>query len=115
VNNTVLIETVRARDGRRYPADMSEAAQRRARVLCHALICRDQLSYRAAQQAMLGYGLRRSLGWLHKTISSYACGHPRCPCVPIQQPAGQQPAEQPAAAVHQHTAGLTEQVISGGR
>jgi hypothetical protein len=83
--NTVV--TIRRRDGKLYPAPIGPGELNRARALAHALVCRDGMSVRGAREAMLAYGLRRSNGWVWHTLHHYACGHPRCPCVPIG-PAG---------------------------
>lgn len=118
VNDHRPVVLARGKDRKLYPAQMppDEAEQRRARVMAHNLVCRDRLSYRAALDAMLGYGLRRSLGWLAKTIAGFDCG-PRCtgrPAEPSTQPAGQQ---QPQATVHQAglSGGLTDMIERDGR
>jgi hypothetical protein len=74
--NAIVIETVRRRDGKRYPvAGVLPTDQRnRARWLAHNLVHRDRLSIRAAQRVMLErYGVRRSLGIMHRDLTSYAC------------------------------------------
>jgi hypothetical protein len=113
--NVTVIETVRGSDGKRYlPRQLAPAELRRVRILAHALICRDGLSYRQAQQAMLsGYAVRRSLGQLHKDLHRFACGLPQCLCVPIEPP-GPPPAAQPAASVHQTGVGLAATLSGRG-
>ncbi len=117
VNDHQPVVVARGRDRKLYPAQMppDEAEQRRARVLAHNLICRDHLSYRAALNTMLGYGLKRSLGWLAKTIGGYDCGE-RCTgrrAEPSTPPAVQQP----PATVHQGglSGGLTGMIERDGR
>lgn len=76
--NTVIIETVRARNGRLHPVEpvpADEAA--RVRVLVHELRCAGQLSIRQVQRHMLeDHGLRRSTGRIHAILVRYECG--RC-------------------------------------
>jgi hypothetical protein len=74
--NAIVIEVQRGRDGKLYPpAGLRTKDQRnRARQLAHNLVCRDRLSIREAQRVMLEqYGVRRSLGILHRDLTSYAC------------------------------------------
>jgi hypothetical protein len=73
--NVTIVRVARRRDGRLYPAVPLTAAERaRAINLAHALVCRDRLTYRQAQQAMLsGYAVRRSLGAIYKDVRNYGC------------------------------------------
>jgi hypothetical protein len=67
------------RDGRLYPAGGSLPVPERGRAirLVHNLVHRDHLTIRAAQRVMLeSYGVRRSLGILHRDLTGYAC--PAC-------------------------------------
>jgi hypothetical protein len=64
------------RDGKFYPLGgvLEPAERNRARWLAHRLVCRDHLSIRQAQAAMLAqHGLRRSLGILHRDLVNYQC------------------------------------------
>jgi hypothetical protein len=81
----MIIELVRGKDRKSYPAGqpIPPAEQARARVLAHQLVCRDHEPYRQALMIMRGHGLKRSLGWLHKTIRGYDCG-PQCAGWPRQ-------------------------------
>jgi hypothetical protein len=80
--NTVLVELVRGRDGRLYPAHPATHAERnRARWLSHNLIHRDHLSVRLAQKIMRErYGMRRSVGSIMRDLRLWEC--PRCPHMP---------------------------------
>jgi hypothetical protein len=74
--NVIVVEIQRGRDGKCYPVggDLPVADRARAIKMAHNLICRGHLSYRAAQRIMIeSYGLRRSIGQLHKDIHGYAC------------------------------------------
>jgi hypothetical protein len=74
--NVLVIETTRGRDGKRYPVggDLPPDQRNRARWLAHNLVHRDGMSIRAAQRVMLEqYGVRRSIGMIHRDLTSYAC------------------------------------------
>jgi hypothetical protein len=106
---------VRGTDQKLYPArQLSGAELNRMRRLAHNLVCRDRMSIRAAQRTLReSYGVRRSVGAIHKDLARFYCG-PQCLSVPAEQPAGQPAAAQrPPAAVHQHPGGLTG-MVSGG-
>jgi hypothetical protein len=66
------------RDGKLYPLGgvLEPAERNRARWAVHRLVCRDGLSIREAQRAMLSRGIRRSLGILHRDLAAYEC--PAC-------------------------------------
>ena len=77
--NVIVVEVKVGRDGKRYPVggDLSPTDRNRARWLIHNLHCRDRLSIREAQRTMLDqYGLRRSVGILHRDLINYQC--PAC-------------------------------------
>jgi hypothetical protein len=77
--NVIVVEVRRGRDSKLYPAggDLPPAARNRARWLIHNLHCRDGLSIRAAQAAMLSqHGIRRSLGILARDLQRFEC--PSC-------------------------------------
>jgi hypothetical protein len=77
--NVIVVEVAAGRDGKRYPVggNLPPAARNQARWLIHHLHCRDGLSIRAAQAAMLSqHGIRRSLGILHRDLAAYEC--PSC-------------------------------------
>jgi len=59
-------------------------------------VCRDRLSYQRALDVMLGYGLKRSKGWLSKTIAGFDCGE-RCQGAPAEPEPQLQPPAEPAA------------------
>jgi hypothetical protein len=64
------------RDGKLYPVGgfLDPAERGRAINLAHALVCQGHMSYRQARQTMLNsYGVRRSLGQIHKDVCGYAC------------------------------------------
>jgi hypothetical protein len=109
----VIVKIIQARGGKTYPAGLPlpEAEKRRARVIAHRLVCRDKLTYLAAVDAMLAYGIKRSAGWLTKTINGFDCG-PQCAGRPAE-PEPSEPQEQPQARVHQAPGGLTG-MVSGG-
>jgi hypothetical protein len=74
--NAIVIEVSVGRDGKRYPpgGDLPPDQRNRARQLAHNLVCRDGLSIRTAQRVMLEqYAVRRSLGIIHRDLTSYAC------------------------------------------
>jgi hypothetical protein len=74
--NVIVVEVKAGRDGKCYPVggDLPVADRARAIKMVHNLVHRDRLSIRAAQRIMLeSYGLRRSLGILHRDLTSYAC------------------------------------------
>ena len=119
MNEQQPVVLVRGKDRKLYPAQMppDEADVRRARVLAHNLVCRDRMRYRDALDVMLGYGIKRSAGWMTKTITGYDCGE-QCAGRPAQPAAEQQPAGQagpPAAHVHQvHASGYLTGMLGGG-
>lgn len=85
--NVVVVETVRGRDSKRYPAGLPRPREElnRMRWMVHGLVCRDGNSIRAAQAIMLAeHGVRRSLGALHRDLARYEC--PSC-AGPAPQPA----------------------------
>jgi hypothetical protein len=88
--NAVLIELVKGRDHKLYPArPLTDAQRARAAGLAHALICRDGLSVRQAQQIMReSYALRRAVGTIARDLRVFRC--PRCP-QPDPGPAQAQP------------------------
>jgi hypothetical protein len=116
VNDVVVIETVRRRDGKLYPPEpLAEAELRRIRGLVHAFHCRDRQSIREVQQALLSYAVRRSVGAIWRDLHRYTCSLPRCPAVPKppdppRAPAGPEPVR---AAVHQGDGGLTGMIGRG--
>ncbi len=74
-----MVEVVRGRDGKKYPAGLPRPPdeRQRLRALAHDLHCRQGLSIRATQAAMLTqHGIRRSLGQVHKDLTWWTC--PRC-------------------------------------
>jgi hypothetical protein len=74
----MIIETVRGRDSKRYPAGLPRPREElnRLRWMAHHLVCRDGNSIRAAQAIMLAsYGVRRSLGALHNDLRRFECPH----------------------------------------
>lgn len=92
---------VRRSDSKLYPEGgvLPERERWRAIRLAHRAVCRDRLSYRAAQQALADAGIRRSLGQLHHDVASYVCslcedGPPR----PARQPPAAAPPEPARAA-----------------
>ena len=91
----------RGKDGKLYPVQpRDDAGLRRIRGLVHAMHCRDGLTVRGTKDALLAYGVRRSVGAIHDDLHRWSCGLPRCPSVPTEpdiQPAAQQ--ERPAATV----------------
>jgi hypothetical protein len=86
VNTVVLVELARRADGKLYPAHpTSEAERDRLRTLVHALVCRDHLSIRAAQQTLRdSYGTRRSVGSIHRDLHQFECDH--CAAQPARRP-----------------------------
>jgi hypothetical protein len=77
--NVQIIELVRGKNGRLWPADLPRPPEEllRLRKLEHALCCRDGLAMRAAQALMLSdYAVRRSLGAICNDLRLYEC--PRC-------------------------------------
>ena len=75
MNEVVIIETIVRSNGRRYPVSgvLPEPERWRAINAAHRLVHQEDLSYRAAQQAMLSQGIRRSLGQVYKDVHAYAC------------------------------------------
>ncbi len=111
--NVVVVETVRGKDSKRYPASLPRPREElnRLRWLAHHLVCRDGNSIRQAQAIMLAsYGVRRSLGALHNDLHRFECPQ----CAAPEPPVAPQPQEQPAAAVHQAPSGLTGMLGSDG-
>ena len=78
-----MVELVRGKDQKLYPAGLPRplAERNRLRVLAHDLRCRRGLSYRAAQAAMLAQGIRRSRGQIFKDVKGWECPYcaPRPP------------------------------------
>jgi hypothetical protein len=112
--NTILL--TRRRDGRLYPAEPpDEAERRRVAALIHGLVCRDQCSIREAQAILLdSYAVRRSVGYIHGALRRYSCGSPRCPSIPMEpatQPAAPEP---PAVKVHSSGGALTGMLAGDG-
>jgi hypothetical protein len=112
--NVTLVEVVRGKDGKRYPAGLPRprAELNRLRWMVHGLVCRDGNSIRQAQAIMLqSYGARRSLGALHKDLVNFQC--PDCE----EQAPDPAPAPQagpvPAAVHHLAPGGLTGMVGGG--
>lgn len=99
---STVIEVGRGRDGKLYSArPLDEAGLRRARSLAHALVHRDKMSMRAAQQVMAdSYGLRRSIGIIARDLALWTCQW--CP----DRSAEPEPITQPAAAMHSSVSGL---------
>jgi hypothetical protein len=112
--DVVVVETVRGRDGKRYPAGLPlpRAELNRRRHLVHGLVCRDGNSIRRAQAIMLeSYGIRRSLGALHKDLAGYEC--PECADkAPEPAPAPQQPS--PPAGAYPGGAGYLTGMLRDG-
>jgi hypothetical protein len=74
--NAIVVETVRRRDGKRYPVAgvLPPAERNRARWLAHNLVHRDRLSIRQAQRVMLEqYAVRRSLGIIARDLQRFEC------------------------------------------
>jgi hypothetical protein len=78
MNGVVVVETVRARDGKRHPVEPVPPDQAKlVKIAVHRLVCGENLSIRAAQRALAArYGLRRSLGRIHAITADYTCS--RC-------------------------------------
>ena len=83
-----VIELVRRRDGKLYPAVLRTPAEHRQVVaLIHNMRCVDRLSYPAIRAALLErHAIRRSLGMIWRDANEFRC--PNC---------GSKPAEAPAA------------------
>jgi hypothetical protein len=83
-----VVETVRGRDSKRYPAGLPRPHEElnRLRWMIHGLVCHDGNSIRRAQAIMLAeHGIRRSLGALHRDLVRFQC--PQC-AAPEPQAAG---------------------------
>jgi hypothetical protein len=86
--DVVVIETVRGRDGKRYPVGMPlpQAEKNRIRALAHQLRCGRKLTYSQVQRTLLAeYGIRRSRGELGRDLLQFEC--PRCAPPPPPPPA----------------------------
>jgi hypothetical protein len=79
--STKIIETVRGRDSKRYPAGLPlpRAVRYEAIVLAHWLVHDRGLSHREAQQELLQRGIRRSTGWIAYNLGRPMCDHCREP------------------------------------
>jgi hypothetical protein len=75
-----VIELVRRRDGKLYPAVLRSPAEHREVVaLIHNMRCVDRLSYPAIQRALLErHAIRRSLGMIWRDVNTFKCPN----CVP---------------------------------
>jgi hypothetical protein len=129
VDKVVVVETVRGRDGRRYPAGLPRprAELNRLRWLAHHLVCRDGLTIRAAQRVMLeSYGIRRSTGIIHRDLQAFECPDCADQGTEPDRGAGEVPTTDQAvrmaewagetslaSSVHQSPGGLTGMVGSG--
>ena len=87
--NNVHVSTlvVLGRDQKIYPAGLPlpAAERQRLRDLIHDLHCRQGLSVRATQAALLiEHGIRRSRGQVHKYLTLFEC--PRCSTTPRPSP-----------------------------
>ena len=74
-----MVEVQVNRDGRRYPVgwQLPPEQRQRARAVPHTLVCRDQLSIRAAQRVLLeGHAIRRSVGSIFSDLHRFQCS--RC-------------------------------------
>ena len=72
-------------DQKLYPPVMRLAAEiAQLRATEHDLHCRQQLSIRATQRALLDQGVRRSLGMLHRDLTGWRC--PYCTPQPPEPP-----------------------------
>jgi hypothetical protein len=109
MNGPVIIETVRRSDGRRFPVP-DEAEQRRARVMIHNLVCRDQLSPEVAAERLGAYQLDRSPELIRADLAETSCEH--CPGPPEPQLAQDEPVR---PVVHQAAiSGYLTRMISDG-
>jgi len=75
----VVIELVRGRNGRLWPAGRPRPRSElnRLRWLAHELVCERGLTIRAAQRAMLDeHGVRRSVGAICQDVRRFEC--PAC-------------------------------------
>lgn len=81
-----MVELVRGKDRKLYPAGLPRPAAERGRIraLIHDLHCREGLSVRQTQAALLErYQVRRSRGQVHKYL---AWGCPYCTPQPPPPP-----------------------------
>ena len=105
---TQLVVVERRRDGQLHPpgGHRSKAELTRVLQLVHSMRCRDGMSYRKIVSSLEQYGLRVSLGMVHRYVDRYEC--PKCAGEPAGEPAEAQPAPQPARAAQRHagTAGF---------
>jgi hypothetical protein len=78
MNAVVVIDTVRARDGKRHPVEpVSPDQAKLVKIAVHRLVCGQGLSIRAAQRELAAqYGLRRSIGRIWAILHDYTCS--RC-------------------------------------
>lgn len=76
----VLVEI--RRDGKLYPPVRRSAAEVAAiRALEHGLHCRQGLTFRQVQAALLDqHEIRRSIGSVHRDLTGWRC--PYCPAAP---------------------------------
>jgi len=103
---TKIIQTRRGRDGKDYPVGLPRPRDElnRLRWLVHHLVCRDGLSLREAQRAMLeSYACRRSMGSICRDLKRFECPD----CAAPEPPQAPAPQERPPATVHAAGSGLT--------
>ena len=76
--NTTVIELVRGKDSKLYPArPLSRAERNEIRWRTHELVCGRGLSVRQAQRALAErYGVRRSVGTIARDLRVFECS--RC-------------------------------------
>lgn len=79
-----MVELVRGKDRKLYPAGLPRplAERQRLRALAHDMRCRRGLSYRKIQAAMLAQGIRRSRGQIFKDVKGWRCPY----CLPKPAP-----------------------------
>lgn len=81
-----MVELVRGKDRKLYPAGLPRplAERKRLRALAHDMRCRQHLSFRAVQAAMLAQGIRRSRGQIFKDVKGWRCPYclPKPPAPP---------------------------------
>jgi hypothetical protein len=90
VDAVVVVDVrVKGADGKLYPPLMPAPGRERLRAIEHDLHCRQGLSIRATQTAMLRQGIRRSRGQVHKDLTWWRC--PYCPAEPKPPDPAQRP------------------------
>ena len=74
----MVVETVRGRDSKLYPAELPRSRDElnRLRWWAHQLHCERGLTIKAAQAAMLAAGTRRSVGAICQDLRRFEC--PAC-------------------------------------